>query len=99
MKTFYVYILLCSDGTYYVGMTSNIELRIYRHDTGYYEGSYTSTRLPVKLMYYEEFPSFWPAMEREKQLKKWSSKKKNALIEKEYPKLRKLAKKDFKHRT
>ncbi|MGB1104242.1 MAG: GIY-YIG nuclease family protein [Crocinitomicaceae bacterium] len=41
MKKFFVYILLCADETYYVGVTSDLEKRIHRHKTSYYEGAYT----------------------------------------------------------
>ena len=76
----YMYLLLCSDGSYYTGSTNNLELRMIQHQQG--EGAnYTKKRLPVKLVYYEEFPRIYEAFYREKQVQGWSRKKKEALIE------------------
>ena len=55
MKIYYVYILKCSDDSFYTGITNNIERRINEHNSGYNEESYTYSRLPVELVYYEEF--------------------------------------------
>lgn len=75
----YTYILECSDGSYYTGSTSNLELRILQHQNG--EGSnYTRKHLPVKLIYFEEFQNIDDAFYREKQIQGWSHKKKEALI-------------------
>ncbi len=55
MSEGYLYILKCSDGTYYTGSTKDIELRLQQHQNG--EGAnYTKRRLPVKLIYSELFP-------------------------------------------
>ena len=73
MSVGYLYILECSDGSFYTGSTKDIELRLLQHQAG--EGSsYTKHRLPVKLIYLEAFY-------REKQVQGWSRKKKEALIE------------------
>lgn len=75
----YTYILECSDGSYYTGSTSNLELRILEHQSG--EGSnYTKKHLPVKLIHYEEFQNIDDAFYREKQIQGWSHQKKAALI-------------------
>ena len=80
MKSGYIYILLCADGTYYTGSTNNLELRLEQHQSG--EGAnYTRKRLPVELVYYEEYDSVADAFYREKQVQGWSRKKKEALIE------------------
>lgn len=74
-----MYILKCSDGSYYTGSTSNIDLRLAQHQAG--EGAnYTKTRLPVELVYYEEFGRIDEAFYREKQVQGWRRKKKEALI-------------------
>lgn len=74
-----MYILECSDGTYYTGSTNNLELSLHRHLNG--EGAvYTRTRLPVKLLYLEQFSRIDDAFFREKQVQGWSRKKKEALI-------------------
>ena len=95
MKQSYVYILKCSDNTYYTGITSNIEKRIKEHQSGVYNESYTYKRRPVELIYYAEFTSIEVAIEKEKQIKKWSKAKKEALINNEFKKLPNLAKKKF----
>lgn len=96
MKTFYVYILECADKTFYTGITSNLTKRLESHQWGTYEGSYTSTRRPVKLVFHCEFTDPNMAIETEKQIKKWSQAKKKALIVGENDKLPNLAKKKFK---
>jgi predicted GIY-YIG superfamily endonuclease len=79
MKTGWVYILECSDGTYYTGVTSNLEKRIVEHELGVYDG-YTSSRRPVKLRWSEMFPNMSQAIAFEKQVKGWTRKKKEALM-------------------
>jgi len=75
----YMYILKCSDGSYYVGSTKDLERRLMQHQNG--EGAnHTKKRLPVKLVYYEEFDRIDEAFYREKQIQGWSRKKKEALI-------------------
>ena len=75
----YVYILECSDGSYYVGSTTNLEIRLAQHNTGFFSG-YTSKRLPVKLVWSVEIPTEHEAFLRERQIKGWSRAKKEALI-------------------
>ncbi len=96
MKKFVVYILKCADGLYYVGLTGNMELRIEEHQSGYFEGAYTSKRLPVELVYQCYFQTYSEAFSKERQIKKWSRAKKEALINGEIEKLPNLAKKNFK---
>jgi len=75
----YTYILECSDGSYYTGSTIDLERRLKQHSNG--EGAnHTKKRLPVKLVYYEEYPRIDTAFYREKQVQGWSRKKKEALI-------------------
>ncbi|MCX8079986.1 MAG: GIY-YIG nuclease family protein [Bacteroidia bacterium] len=88
----YVYILLCSDGTYYTGSTINIEKRLKEHQYGI-GSNYTKNRLPVELVYFEEYSRIDYAFYREKQIQGWSRKKKEALIEGRYEDLPKLSKK------
>ncbi|HTO37120.1 MAG TPA: GIY-YIG nuclease family protein [Brumimicrobium sp.] len=93
--SYYTYILLCSDDSYYVGITNNIENRFKQHCNGYVENSYTYARRPLKLVYYEKCQYVINAIAREKQLKGWSRKKKEALINKFPDELKVLAKKIF----
>ena len=75
----WVHILRCSDDTLYVGVTTNLDLRLDQHAAGE-GGPYTSKRRPVKLAYSEEPPKMVDAITRERQLKQWSGQKKQVLI-------------------
>ena len=90
-EIYYVYILLCNDLSYYVGLTNNLERRIREHVDGYYHNCYTFKRRPLEFVYFETIPFLQEALKREKQLKGWSRAKKRALIERDYHKLRLLA--------
>ena len=82
----YMYILECVDGSYYTGSTINLEVRVLQHQNG--EGAnHTKKRLPVKLVYFEEFDRIDEAFYREKQVQGWSRKKKEALINGQHEKL------------
>jgi len=76
----YMYILKCSDGTFYTGSTKDLIKRILEHQNGL-GANYTKKHLPVELVYYEEFDRIDEAFYREKQIQGWSRKKKIALIE------------------
>ena len=90
----YCYILECTDGSYYTGSTKDISRRLEEHQNGL-GANYTSKRLPVILIYYEEYDRIDQAFNREKQIQGWSRKKKEALINSEFDKLPELAKKIF----
>jgi putative endonuclease len=76
----YMYILLCSDGSYYTGSTNDLRRRLEQHQNG--EGAnHTKKRLPITLLYYEEYSRIDEAFYREKQIQGWSRKKKEALME------------------
>jgi tRNA/rRNA methyltransferase len=92
---FYVYILKCSDGRYYTGHTDNLEKRIAEHQSGSYE-CYTSTRLPVKVIYVQTFASRSEALEAERRIKDWSRKKKEALAYKGWEGILALKKRHIK---
>ena len=86
----YMYILLCSNGSYYTGSTNNLELRLKQHQNG--EGAnHTKKYLPVTLVYYEEYQRVEDAFYREKQVQGWSRKKKEALINGDHNLLPELA--------
>jgi putative endonuclease len=87
---FWVYILRCADDSYYTGHTENLEKRMAEHRSGQIE-DYTSARLPVTLVFYEEFLSRDEALARERQIKGWSRKKKEALIRRDWVELSRLA--------
>lgn len=90
----YVYILRCADNSYYVGSTRNLENRLWQHSTGL-GAKYTSTHLPVELVFAQEFDRIDDAYAREKQLQGWSRRKREALIAGEFNELPRLSKKAF----
>ena len=90
----WMYILECADGSYYVGSTKDLERRISEHQEGL-GAKYTSRRLPVKLVYGEEYERVADAYYREKQVQGWTRAKREALIKGEYETLPALAKKKF----
>lgn len=89
MKGF-MYILQCADGSYYTGSTKDLELRIEQHQNGE-AAIYTKKRLPVTLVYVEEFDRVDLAFYREKQVQGWSRKKKEGLIRGQHQKLPELS--------
>ncbi len=80
MKQYFVYILKCADNSYYTGVTNNLDRRMYDHANSRNPDSYTSKRLPIKLVFHHVFHSPMQAISFEKQVKGWSRKKKEALI-------------------
>jgi putative endonuclease len=92
MKTYWIYILRCADGSYYTGVTNNVEHRLYEHQEELIEGSYTHNKRPVELVHVEEFPDIMEAISREKQIKGWTRRKKEALICGDCDKLLELSK-------
>ena len=91
----YTYILKCSDGSFYTGSTIDLDQRLKEHQNGS-GANYTSTRLPVELIYFEEYERIDEAFLREKQIQGWTRRKKEALIEGRLQDLPVLAKKVFK---
>ena len=89
--THFFYILTCSDGSFYIGSTTNIKNRVKIHNQGK-GATYTAKRRPVHLVYYEAFGTLDDAVKRERQVKKWSRAKKEALIHGEMESLKKLSK-------
>lgn len=75
----FVYILRCSDGTFYVGETQDVAKRLVAHNKGC-ASAHTAIRRPVQLAYIEEHASRAASLDRERQLKGWSRAKKKALI-------------------
>ena len=78
--TFWVYILRCSDGSYYTGQTEDLETRIAQHVSGAMPECYTFKRRPLELVFSQEFPSREEALASERQIKGWSRRKKEAMI-------------------
>jgi predicted GIY-YIG superfamily endonuclease len=89
--SFYVHILRCIDGSYYLGHTDALESRISSHEIGTF-GGYTKSRRPIRLVYSEEFASRDDAFHSKRQIKGWSRAKKEALITGEWDTLISLSK-------
>jgi len=90
-SSYFVYIASCSDGTLYVGSTSDVVERERVHNEGR-GAKYTAGRLPVRVVYSEGHESRSAAQRREAQLKRWSKAKKQALIDADAKGLHVLAK-------
>jgi tRNA/rRNA methyltransferase len=89
---FYTCMLRCSDGSYYVGHTDDIDARIAQHQSGFVPGG-TQRRRPVTLVWSERFPDRDQAFTAERQIKNWSRAKKEALIASDWDSLMEKARK------
>ena len=88
----FIYMLRCSDGSYYVGSTrKELEQRISEHNTGTF-GGYTSNRRPETLVWSEHFANIADAIAVERHIKGWSRSKKEALVRGDRTEIQKLAK-------
>lgn len=87
IHNYFVYVLECSDSSYYVGVTNDLEIRLEQHNNGINRTAYTYSRRPVVLKY--DFIEH--AIEFEKQLKGWSRKKKEALFEENWEEIKRLS--------
>lgn len=84
MKFYFVYILRCCDGSLYTGITNDVERRLAEHNAGLNPDSYTYSRRPVELRYIQEFTEPVQAIAFEKQIKRWSRAKKEALMKDDF---------------
>lgn len=91
-KEYFVYILRCCDGSYYTGITSDLDGRMYKHEQGVHLDSYTFSRRPVQVVYHEAFTEVMDAIRWEKVVKGWKRSKKDALIAGEWDRVRELSK-------
>ena len=95
----FVYMLECSDGSFYVGSTVlRLEERVHQHQEGL-GAAYTARRRPVRLLWHEEHEHIGAAFAREKQIQNWGRAKRIALIERRYDDLPALAQKRGKRRS
>lgn len=79
-RTFFTYLLRCADGSFYCGWTVDLDHRLSAHNLG--KGArYTRVRLPVELVYFEEFASRGDAMKREHQIKNMNRQRKTRLVD------------------
>src|SRR5690606_17861767 len=91
MNFYFVYILKCSDGLFYTGITDDISRRYAEHQNGLNKSAFTYRRRPVQLVFQQEFNDVLQAIHFEKKVKKWSAQKKLALIKGDYDLLQILA--------
>lgn len=91
-RSYYVYILRCADDSYYVGYAEDLQKRLKAHSEGR-ASPYTAKRLPVDPLYSEKHESIESARLRELQIKRWTRKKKEALISGDMQEIKKLSKK------
>src|ERR1700748_1856697 len=86
----WTYMLLCADGSYYVGCTTDLDQRFGQHLAGEMPG-YTATRRPVRMVWADEFDTVHDAIAMERRMKGWSRAKKQALVAGDWDRLRALA--------
>ncbi len=92
MARIYVYILECEDKSYYVGVTNNLERRLFEHNAGIDPNAYTWFRRPVNIIFHRKFRNPYEAIALEKKLKGWSREKKEAFIAGDWDRIKLLAK-------
>jgi putative endonuclease len=90
MDNYFVYMVLCADGTYYVGVTNDADRRVVEHNLGLDEKAYTYRRRPVRLVHSSTFREIIDAIAWEKQLKGWSRAKKAALAGDDWARVREI---------
>ena len=91
---FYVYILKCNDGSFYTGYTDNLAKRLVQHSQAHFKNCYTVKRLPVRLAFQGAFKTKKRALIIEKQIKEWSKKQKEALIDDNWSEIIRLSRKE-----
>jgi len=91
MKTYYVYILKCSDDLLYTGITNDISRRFNEHEKGLNKNCFTFKRRPLELIFSQDFNNVEQAIYFEKKIKNWSAQKKLALANEDYDMLLILA--------
>ena len=91
MKIYYVYMVLCNDGSYYTGVTNNLQRRFMEHVYGHDKTAYTFTRRPLTLAWCQEFHNIDEAILSEKKIQGWSRAKKAALIAGDWETIRALS--------
>ena len=89
--SFWVYILECSDRSFYTGHTDDLEARLDMHVTGRIVGCYTRKRRPISLVFMQEFTTREEALAAERQIKGWCRAKKEAMIDGNWAEVSRLA--------
>ena len=96
MNSLQVYIALCSDGSYYTGVSNDVESRIDQHNFGLEKKSYTYGRRPIRCVWFSDAMDPSQAIQLEKQIKGWSRKKKEAIIRNQWSMLPELSRNKLK---
>jgi len=91
IHNYFVYILECSDKSYYTGVTNDVDIRLLQHNEGKNINAYTFSRRPVVLKYWKRFDQIDDAIDFEKQVKGWSRRKKEALFDEDWDEIVRLA--------
>ena len=91
MYFYYVYIIKCSNNSFYTGITNNLDKRFQEHILGKHKDCYTYKRRPLELKFHETFNDVLQAIYFEKKIKKWTHKKKQALIDGNFNRLQILS--------
>ncbi len=92
---FWVYMVRCSDGSFYTGHTDNLEMRINQHQSGAFPSCYTFKRRPVELVFVQEHATREEALSSEQQIKGWGRKKKEAMTRGDWAEVSRLARSSF----
>jgi putative endonuclease len=90
MRNYYVYMLLCADGSFYTGITNDPDRRVWEHNEGIDDSCYTFERRPVKIVYCATFDEVLDAIDWEKRVKGWSRAKKRALVNDDWQGINKI---------
>jgi putative endonuclease len=96
---FWVYLIRCSDGSYYTGHTDNLESRIAQHVTGAIPSCHTFSRRPVECVFSQDFATREEALVSEQQIKGWGRKKKEAMIRGDWAEVSRLARSSVRPET
>jgi predicted GIY-YIG superfamily endonuclease len=93
--SFWVYMLRCSDDSYYTGHTDALEIRLTQHESGALQTCYTFNRRPLELVFTQAHATRDEAISAERQIKGWSRKKKAAMARGDWAEVSRLARSSF----
>jgi putative endonuclease len=96
--SYYVYILLCGNGTYYTGLAKDLEYRIWEHEQGIHVDAYAFSRRPIRLVWGQELAGYREAFELERRVKRWNHAKKEALIRGDFEAIHAIVKSERQRR-
>ena len=97
MQPFWIYMLRCSGGSYYVGHTDDLERRLDQHRIGFFRSCYTYSRRPLVVVFAQAMTTRIEALEAERRIKGWSRAKKQALIAGDWAAINRLGRGKHRH--